>query len=380
MARADGVRTDRTSPGRGYRAWVTQDAGEEAFENARHRVALWLLAHASLANVFACFEDLMGANPLSDTPPDRPMFAPRLVAADPSSYRSLSGASVKPDRGLLPDVQYDAIVVPVVYDAYGYLSGHEATPIVTPSERDWLLDQHRGGALIVTMCSGTFPLAETGLLDGHRCSVIPLFEATFRTRFPDVEGVTNRTIVVSGADRELVSGGFAVYSADVSLYMVAHFCGAPLAVLIADLYGKAWETPLDGRVGTRACEGARDLEDATVRLARRFIAEHLGAPSVIHAAAELAHISERTLRRRFVHAIGMTPREYLRTQRIEKACDLLVRTRLPIDEISVRVGYADRSTFARAFRGVQGLPPADYRRRFHRPARMRKEGIETLGG
>ncbi len=371
MARADGVRTDRTAPERGYRAWVAQNAGEDAFEHARHRVALWLVAHASLANVFACFEDLMGANPLADTPPDRPMFAPRLVAADPSSYRSLSGALVQPDRGLEPDVQYDAVIVPVVYDAYGYLSGQRAAPIVTPDERDWLVDQHRGGALIVTTCSGTFPIAETGLLDGHTCSVIPLFENTFRTRFPDVEAVTNRTIVVSGPRRELVSGGFAVYSADVSLYTVAHFCGAPLAVLIADLYGKAWETPLDGRVGDKAREGSRDLEDATVRLARRFIAGHLGAPSVIQAAAELAHISERTLRRRFVRALGMTPREYPRTQRIERACDLLVRSRLPIDEIAARVGYADRSTFARAFREAQGLPPADYRRRFHRPARMR---------
>jgi len=145
---------------------------------AKTRVALVLVEHASLANVFACFEDLMATNPLADTPPERPQFAPRIVAADPTAFRSLTGATVVPHRGLDPDVGYDAVIVPVVYDADGYLSTVDPAPMLTKCERDWLRDQHRGGALITTMCSGAFVLAEAGLLDGHESSMIPLYEHT----------------------------------------------------------------------------------------------------------------------------------------------------------------------------------------------------------
>ncbi len=372
-ARVERTRPDeRTRPERGYRGWVPQDGGRAALEGAQYRVALLLLRYASLANVLACFEDLMAVNPLADTPPERPMFAPRLVASDPTAFRSLTGAHVVPHEGLLPDLRYDAVIVPVVFDAEGSLSERDAAPLLSADERDWLRDQHRGGALISTMCSGSFAMAEAGLLDGHACSVIPLYAHTFRARFPAVTPHTNRTIVVSGERRELVTGGHAVYSADVSLYTVARFCGAPMAVLLADLYGKSWETPLDGAAFSSQADGVPALEDATVRLARRFIAEHLSAPGLVQAAAELAHVSERTLRRRFLRSVGLSPRDYVRHKRMEHACDLLARSRLPIEEVATRVGYADRSAFARAFRELEGLTPADYRRRFHQPVRLRR--------
>lgn len=365
------TRAPTTSPAQGYRPWQHQDASDEAFDRARTRVGLLLVEYTSLANVFACFEDLMAANPLGAAPPDQPLFAPRLVAHDSGPHRSLTGATVAPHRGLDPDVGYDAIIVPAVYDGNGYLSSLESGPLLSSDERAWLRDQHRGGATITTMCSGSFLLAEAGLLEGRECSIVPLFADSFRARFPGVQAVTNRSLVVSGDHRELVTGGASVYSADVSLFTVARFAGVELAVLLADIYGKAWETPLDGAAEPGHRDGGPALQDALVRLARRFVAEHLEIPGVIGAAAELAHVSERTLRRRFVGALGMTPREYVRLKRMERACDLLARSRVPIDEVAARVGYGDRSAFARAFRKVEGLGPADYRRRFHRPARLR---------
>jgi len=373
MARSDDPAPDRTRPERGYRTWVRQDPGPEAFEAAEHRVALLLARHASLANVVAGFEDLMAANPLADTSPQAPKFAPRLVSASPEPFRSVTGLTVTPHRGLEPDVQYDAVLVPAVLDVEGYLSTAAPEPALTVDERAWLRDQHAGGALLSGTCSASFVMAEAGLLDGERCTVLPLVEHVFRTRFPEVRGHTDRTLVVAGSRGELVTGGFAFYSADVSLYVVAHFCGAPFAVLMADLYGKAWETPLDGAALPASTDGGLSLEDATVDLARRFLAQHLGAPAAVQAAAELAHVSERTLRRRFLRALGVSPRDYLRLKRMERACDLLIRTRLPIEEVAARVGYGDRSAFARAFRETEGLTPADYRRRFHRPSRLERE-------
>ena len=53
-----------------------------------------------------------------------------------------------------------------------------------------------------------------------------------------------------------------------------------------------------------------------------------------------------------------------RLMRMERAMRLLAGSRMPIDDVAARVGYADRSSFARTFRDRAGLPPAEYRARF----------------
>jgi transcriptional regulator GlxA family with amidase domain len=78
----------------------------------------------------------------------------------------------------------------------------------------------------------------------------------------------------------------------------------------------------------------------------------------------LSGLSERSFKRRFAHATGMSPLEYVHTLRLEDAKLTLETSELPIEAIANEAGYEDSSFFSRLFRRKVGLTPAQYRRRF----------------
>jgi transcriptional regulator GlxA family with amidase domain len=78
----------------------------------------------------------------------------------------------------------------------------------------------------------------------------------------------------------------------------------------------------------------------------------------------LSGLPERTFKRRFGKATGMSPLEYVHTLRLEEAKQMLESGDAPIEAIAVEVGYQDASFFSRLFRRKVALTPAQYRRRF----------------
>ncbi|GGX87752.1 hypothetical protein GCM10007160_13910 [Litchfieldella qijiaojingensis] len=79
---------------------------------------------------------------------------------------------------------------------------------------------------------------------------------------------------------------------------------------------------------------------------------------------QLSGLTERSFKRRFKLATGMTPMEYVHTLRLEEAKQYLETTDEPVEAIAELVGYADASFFRRLFSRRVGLTPSQYRRRF----------------
>jgi len=339
--------------------WHGADRTPKSFGAARVRVAVLALSQASLATIATVIEDLEAVNRLPDGDGAPPRFAARVVGRRDLPPLTLSGLPTPRDADL-DDTIYDAVVVPSMFDD-GKLSDPDAGPILTPSEAAWLRLQHEGGAVFSTMCTGTFALGDAGLLDAHRAAVHWLYEDAFATRYPAVEVLSRRPLVVSGARREFVTGGSSVYSSDVSLFNITRFFGSAVAMNFAVLYGKSWSDALYEPPPDDLNPG--DQDDRIVSLAKKFFHDHLADPGLVAAAADLANLSERTLTRRFKRATGLSPQAFIVDKRMERARDLLARSRLPIEEVAARVGYADRSTFSKRFRESAGLSPAAYRRR-----------------
>ena len=80
--------------------------------------------------------------------------------------------------------------------------------------------------------------------------------------------------------------------------------------------------------------------------------------------AKLSGVSERSFKRRFQAATGMSPLEYVHTLRLEEAKQMLESEDSPIEAIAGEVGYEDAGFFSRLFRRSVNLTPAQYRRRF----------------
>jgi AraC-like DNA-binding protein len=78
--------------------------------------------------------------------------------------------------------------------------------------------------------------------------------------------------------------------------------------------------------------------------------------------AEEANISSSRLSHIFKTAVGLSPGEYLRRLRMEKARHLLATSPLRSKEIMAMAGYNSKSHFVRHFRKSFGLSPSEYRK------------------
>ena len=85
---------------------------------------------------------------------------------------------------------------------------------------------------------------------------------------------------------------------------------------------------------------------------------------VLGSAIANSGIPERSLKRRFKAATGVSLIEYVQNLRIERGKELLESSKVPVEAISEQVGYSDASFFRRLFRRLVGLTPVAYRRMF----------------
>jgi AraC family transcriptional regulator len=90
--------------------------------------------------------------------------------------------------------------------------------------------------------------------------------------------------------------------------------------------------------------------------------------SLDELAAE-ARLSPFHFARMFKQSVGVPPRVYLTRLRMERACELLERTDLPVTEIAQEVGYSSNQVLARIFIKHQRMTPTDYRRAVRDPVR-----------
>src|SRR5690606_2582561 len=100
-----------------------------------------------------------------------------------------------------------------------------------------------------------------------------------------------------------------------------------------------------------------DHGDAQIQYAQAWLAEHFSVANPVEEMIKRSKLAERTFKRRFVSATGLTPIVYVQRLRIEEAKRRLERTAAPVDEISWRVGYEDPAFFRRLFKRTTGLAP-----------------------
>lgn len=91
--------------------------------------------------------------------------------------------------------------------------------------------------------------------------------------------------------------------------------------------------------------------------------EGANAPSINQLASKNG-MSHRQLNRRFKEATGLTPQQFMVRSRIERACEILRKSELPISEIAYDLGFCDQSAFTAQFRKRMTLTPKKYREQY----------------
>jgi transcriptional regulator GlxA family with amidase domain len=174
-----------------------------------------------------------------------------------------------------------------------------------------------------------------------------------------------RVLVISGHREELVCSGASTTWHDMVLYLIARHAGATAAQAVARMFALQWHQ--DGLAPYIVFEGRTDHGDAEIGSAQQWLAAHFSVASPVDEMIKRSRLAERTFKRRFTAATGLTPIDYVQRLRIEDAKRRLERTDASVDEISWRVGYEDAAFFRRLFRRTTGMAPGAYRKRFRIP-------------
>ncbi|MEO6846110.1 MAG: AraC family transcriptional regulator, partial [Chthoniobacterales bacterium] len=111
-------------------------------------------------------------------------------------------------------------------------------------------------------------------------------------------------------------------------------------------------------IGSRA-EDLRRLQPALA-----YLRLHLAESPPVGLLARQSGLSEPQFRRVFHRALGLSPVNYLRNLRMERACALLKTTDLTLEAIAEQIGYQGASFFVTTFRKQFGIPPGIFR---HQP-------------
>ena len=108
--------------------------------------------------------------------------------------------------------------------------------------------------------------------------------------------------------------------------------------------------------------GPPRLTDDQLRRAIGYIHDHIGDALDLGSISRAAGLSAFHFARLFRAATGDSPFQFVTRTRMERAKELLRKTRLPISDIAERVGYQQPSHFSARFRSVLGCRPDAYRK------------------
>jgi len=216
----------------------------------------------------------------------------------------------------------------------------------------------RGGR-VLSQCAGAFVLAAAGLLDGRRATTHWKYASELARRYPRIQVDPGVLYVDEG--QVITSAGTAA-GIDACLHIVRLEHGAAVANAIARRMvvaphrdgGQAQFVPVPaGTVGAQDDLGAL----------RDWVLGHLHQPVTVDDMARQVHMSQRTFARWFAARTGTTPHQWLTSQRLIAAQELLERTDRGVEQVAADCGLTAlmlRRHFARRW----GVTPQAYRRRF----------------
>ncbi|WP_138471518.1 GlxA family transcriptional regulator [Poseidonocella sp. HB161398] len=241
-------------------------------------------------------------------------------------------------------------------------------PAPSPRLQAHLRKAAEEGKPIVALCTGSFLLAQAGLLDGRRCAVHFDVLGEFARRFP-------KALPQSGSnyinDRNIITCPGSIVAIDVAAYLISR-SGDPARARKSLNY--LLFKPNDG-----VSPATRHRSEALSRASRltvdavRYMEFRLDSPCTIDEVAAALNTTRTRLGRSFQRDLQMSPAAFWRDIRLEAACTLLGAARRSISEVAFDLGFCDSAHFCRAFKARWGMTPDEFRRG-QRPAGTAEQG------
>ncbi|HYG39502.1 MAG TPA: helix-turn-helix domain-containing protein [Cytophagales bacterium] len=285
----------------------------------------------------------------------KPIFKVEYVGLNQYVPANNGEYTIKTDRLLKDVAKTDLLIIPPTFGdtAKGIQANADAIP--------YFKQLHEKGSSLASLCVGAFLLAETGLLNGKKCSTHWAHISEFRERYPNVE-VEDGAIITE--HENIYSSGGASSLWNLILYLVEKFSDRETAVMISKYF--ALDIGRESQSQFAIFRGQRNHSDADIQKVQDYIEKHYCEKITIEALANLINTGRRTFERRFKEATNNTPIEYIQRVRIEAAKSFFEASRKNVTETMFDVGYTDTKAFRDTFKKITGLTPIEYRNKFAR--------------
>jgi AraC family transcriptional activator FtrA len=272
-----------------------------------------------------------------------------VCAVTPGPQPAVGGISIEVQHGLEILAEADTVVVP------GWPIEDEVPEVLQQQIRA----AHARGARIVSICSGAFVLAATGLLDGRRAATHWRYADRLAERYPAVKVDRDVLYVDEG---ELLSSAGSAAGIDLCLHLVRADHGAAIANQVA----RRLVTPphRDGGQAQYIEAPVAADDDSRIHDVIAWLERDLARTVSVGDLAARAHLSERQFTRRFRDVTGESPNEWLIGQRIAASLALLEAGDDPVERVATAVGFQTVVTFRHHFRSRLQTSPTAYRKAF----------------
>ncbi|MET4491215.1 helix-turn-helix domain-containing protein [Bradyrhizobium sp. LA7.1] len=295
-----------------------------------------VLEGASAASVAITFELIGAANGIRARAGRPHCFDVRISGSGARWATGLTKLSSKQVAGRTADV----VIVPGLAWIDEQLIREGLHRRDAEAARKYLKAAFRSGAEIASSCSAVFLVASSGLLDGRHATTTWWLAPLFRSLFPKVLLDTDAMVLTDGS---ITTAGAAMAQLDLMLSIISRHAGPDLAESCARFL------LLDQRQSQSRYMALSYLAAADEKISRaeRWACARLHRTFSISDLAKAVGLGARTFARRCERVTGLSPVRFVQKLRVDKAMDLLETTRLSLDEIAERIGYADPSTLRR---------------------------------
>ncbi len=274
------------------------------------------------------------------------------ISIDGEPVHASDGLRVSVDFGIEDDGSMNDLDVIIVCG--GIRVEENASKALTK----WLKTVNKKGIALGAICTGSYILAESGLLDGYRCSIHWENMTAVMDLFPSV--AVSRSVFTIDRNRYTSSGGTT--PVDMMLHLISAQCGAEVTAGVAEqfIYERIRRADDQQRVPLKHVIGH---QSGKLVVAVELMEANIKEPISQSDLAAYVGLSRRQLQRQFQRYLTCTPSRYYLEIRLSRAREYLRQTNMSLVEISSQAGFGSSSHFSKSYKAFYKYSPSKERRK-----------------
>lgn len=286
-------------------------------------------------------------------PPGTVGYEIELIAQETGPIRMSSGIRICADKSLDELTRHAHTLM---------IAGGDGTRqmVYEQSVLAWLTEAATKVERIASVCSGTFLLAQAGLLDGKKATTHWQVSELLDQLYPSVTVVADS---IYHRDGNVYTSAGITAGMDLALALVEEDFGRDVAMKVAKQLVLFLKRPGGQSQFSNQLAMQFQLSGPLESLAE-WLLDNIEQPVSVTDMAQQVAMSPRNFARVFQRETGTTPAKFVEGLRVERAQQLLEASNLGLEQVAERCGFGSAERMRRSFVKTLNVLPIDYKRRF----------------